>query len=137
MRAALVICLAVILSALGNTQAGSDPERTIRRIVDDGISEGHDQKVIGRLGDTSAVLITKILSDKDLTSGTIDNVLVALEGSFADPALVVIAGDREPRTALLLLRYLDISTSDIGLKRRIADTRKHILAHTAAGFSEP
>ena len=55
MRATLVICLAVILSALGNTQAGSDPERIIRRIVDDGISEGHDQKVIGRLGDSGSV----------------------------------------------------------------------------------
>jgi hypothetical protein len=137
MRATLIICLVVVLSTPGNTQAGSDAERIIRRIVDDGVSEGHDQKVIGRLGDASAVLTTKILSDKDLTSRNIDNVLVVLDGSFADPALVAIAGDREPRTALLLLRYLDISTSDIGLKRRIADTRKRILAHTAAGFSEP
>jgi hypothetical protein len=137
MRAILVICLAVILPALGNTQAGSDPEHIIRRIVEDGVSEGHDQKVIGGLGDVGAVLTTKILSDDDPTSRTIDNVLVVLEGSFANPALVAIAGDREPRTALLLLRYLDLSTNDIGLKRRIADTRKHILAHTAARLSEP
>ena len=137
MRATLVICLTVILSALGNIQAGGDPERIIRRIVDDGISEGHDQKVIGRLGDAGAVLITKILSDKNLTSKTIDNVLVALEGSFADPALVEVASDREPRTALLLLRYLDISTSDIGLKRRITDTRKHIETHTRAVANFP
>jgi hypothetical protein len=136
-RATLVVCLTVILSGLGNTQAGGDPERIIRRIVDDGISEGHDQKVIGRLGDASAVLITKILSDKNLTSKTIDNVLVVLEGSFAEPALVAIASDREPRTALLLLRYLYISASDTGLKRRIADTRKHIEAHTGEGFAEP
>ena len=129
----LVICLTIILSALGNAQAGGDPERIIRRIVDGGISEGHDQKVIGPLGDASAVLITKILSDRNLTSQTIDNVLVVLEGSFADPTFVEITSDREPRTALLLLRYLDISTSDIGLKRRIADTRKYIEAHKGHG----
>jgi len=98
--------------------------------------EGHDQKVIGELGDASAVLITKILSDRNLTSQTIDNVLVVLGGSFADPAHLAIASDREPRTALLLLRYLDISTSDVGLKRRIADTRKYIEAHTKSGSSD-
>jgi hypothetical protein len=136
-RAILLVCFAVILPTLGSTQGGSEPEHIVRRIVEDGVSEGHDQKIIGGLGDVGAVLTTKILSGKDLTSRTIDNVLVVLEGSFADPALVVIAGDREPRTALLLLRYLDLSTNDIGLKRRIADTRKHVLAHTAARLSEP
>ena len=132
MRATLVIFFALILSTFGNAQAG-DPERVIRRIVDDGFLEGQDQKVIGPLGDASAVLITKILSDRDLTSQTINNVLVVLGRSFADPTFVAIASDRKPRTALLLLRYLDISTSDVGLKRRIADTRKYIEAHQRAG----
>ena len=135
MRTTLVIFFALILSTLGNAQAG-DPERVIRRIVDDGILEGHDQKVIGELGDASAVLITKILSDRDLTSQTIDNVLVVLGRSFADPTSLAIASDRKPRTALLLLRYLDISTSDAGLKGRIAHTRKYIEDHTRAGSAE-
>jgi hypothetical protein len=126
MRATLVICLAVILSALGNTQAGGDPERIIRRIVDDGISEGHDQKVIGRLGDAGAVLLTKILADRGLTSNTIDNALVVIDSVFADPTFVEVVDDRQPRTALLLLRYFDLSTNDVALKKRIADTVKYV-----------
>lgn len=134
MRIALVICLTVALSGLGNAQAGS-PDRIIRRIVEDGISEGHDQKVIGRLGDASAVFVTKILSDKNLNSQTIDNVLEVLRGSFADPAFVADASDREPRTALFLLKYLDISTSDAVLKKRIADTRKYLQDKYTASLS--
>jgi hypothetical protein len=126
MRATLVICLAVILSALGNAQAGSDPERIIRRIVDDGISEGHDQKVIGGLGDAGAVLLTKILADRDLTSNTIDNALVVIDSVFADSNLVETVDDRQPRTALLLLRYFDLSTNDAALKKRIADAVKYV-----------
>ena len=136
MRATLVICLAVILSALGNTQAGSDPERIIRRIVDDGISEGHDQKVIGGIGDAGAVLLTKILADRVLTSNTIDNALVVLGEVFADPAFVEIPSDRQPRTALLLLRYLDLSTNDAALKKRITDRTKYVRDRYAASLQK-
>ncbi len=126
MRATLVICLAVILSAPGNAQVGSGPERIIRRIVDDGISEGHDQKVIGGIGDAGAVLLTKILADRVLTSNTIDNALVVLGEVFADPTFVEAVEDRQPRTALLLLRYFDLSTHDAALKKRIADAVKYV-----------
>jgi len=107
----LAISVALTLASLAYSQVGNEPEHIIGRIVDTGISEGHDQKVIGRLGDAGAVLVTKILAGRDLTSGTIDNSLVVIEGSFADPSFVESAADRQPRAALLLLRYLDLSTS--------------------------
>jgi hypothetical protein len=59
----VAILAALILSSLVYGQTVSDPEHIIRRIVDDGISEGHDQKVIGGIGDAGAVLLTKILAD--------------------------------------------------------------------------
>jgi hypothetical protein len=135
-RLTLAICVGLILSSLAYSQAGNDPEYVIRRMVDTGIFEGHDQKVIGRLGDAGAVFLTKILAGRDLTSNTIDNALVVIEGVFAGPNLVEVAGDRQPRTALLVLRYLDLSTTDDALKERIADTRKYVQDHYAASRQE-
>jgi hypothetical protein len=131
-RLILAICLGLILSGPVQSQAGNDPEHVIRRIIDTGFLEGHDQKVIGHLGDAGAVLVTKILAGRDLTSGIIDNALIVIGGSFADPSFVDAAGDRQPRTALLLLRYLDLSTSDAALKKRIEDTAKYVQDRYAA-----
>jgi len=126
MRLTFAICVSLILSTLAYSQSGNDPEYVIKRMVDTGAFEGHDQKVIGRLGDGGAVLLTKILAGSDLTSNTIDNALVVLAGIFADPSLVETTSNRQPRTALLLLRYLDLSTKDAALKKRIADTGKYV-----------
>jgi hypothetical protein len=122
----LAVCLGLILSGVAYSQAVNDPEHIIRRMIDTGFFEGHDQKVIGRLGDGGAVLVTKILAGRDLTPSTIDNVLMVIEESFADPSFVEAAGDRQPRTALLVLRYLELSTNDAALKKRIADTVKYV-----------
>jgi hypothetical protein len=126
MKPMLSFCAVLLLSTLACGQTGNDPERVIRRIVDAGSSEGHDQKVIGRLGDAGAVLLTKILADRNLTSNTIDGALVVIDGVFADPTFVEVADDRQPRTALLLLRYFDLSTNDTALKRRIADATRYV-----------
>lgn len=132
MRPAFAVCVALILSSLAYGQPGNDPEQVVRRIVDTGFIEGHDHKVIGGLGDAGAVLLTKILAGRDLTSGTIDNALVVIDSVFADPRFVEATGDRQPRTALLLLRYLDLSTNDAALKKRIADATKYVQDRYAA-----
>jgi len=118
--------LGLVLLVPAHAQTGSEPEHIVRRNIDLGVFEGHDQKVIGGLGDAGAVLVTKILAGRDLTSNTIDNALVVIEAVFADPSSVKNAADRQPRTALLLLRYLDQSTGDGALKMRVADTRKYV-----------
>src|SRR5215475_10005494 len=104
-----------------SSQPPSAPEAIIKRVIDSGISEGHDQKVIGQLGDGAAVLATKILAGRVPTPTNIDMSLVVLRSAFADPSFVE-ATDREPRTALLLLRYLDLCTNDSTVKQRIAET---------------
>jgi hypothetical protein len=120
------------MSGAAHGQTGNDPESVIRRMVDIGFHEGHDQKVVGRLGDAGAVLVTKILAGRDLTPSTVDNVLAVLYQSFADPTFVETTSDRQPRTSLLLLRYLDSSASDAALKKRIADTAKYVQDRYAA-----
>jgi hypothetical protein len=125
-KATLAICLSLILSGVAHGQAGNDPEQVIRHIIDTGFIEGHDQKVIGRLGDAGAVLATKVLADRNLTPKTIGGALIVVENSFAEPKLAEVTADREPRTSLLLLKYLELSTSDAESRKNIVDTRKYV-----------
>jgi hypothetical protein len=78
------------------------------------------------MGDAAAVVVTRVLAGRAVGTAEIDSVLVVLNSSFADPSMVR-ASDREPRTALFVLRYMDSSTSDAKLKQRIADTRNRIM----------
>ncbi len=130
----LAICGALILSSLAYSQTGNDSKHAIKRMFDTGLLDGHDQKLIGRLGDAGAVLVTKTLAGRDLTSDTIDTALVVIAGSFADPSFVEATADRQPRTALLVLRYLDLSTQEAVLKKRIADTGKYVQDRYAASL---
>jgi hypothetical protein len=109
----------------------------IARIIDSGLFEGHDQKVIGWLGDAAAVIVTKHLSQRHLSQTDIDGTLIVLTGAFADPSFVRNEADREPRTTLLVLRYLELSTHDSKLKARIADTKKYIEDHRVQSIRRP
>ena len=88
--------------------------------------QGWDQTVLAHLGDAGAVLATKVLADRKLTPKTIGGALIIVETSFAEPKLVEVTADREPRTSLLLLKYLEFSTSDAESRKNIADTRKYV-----------
>ena len=57
-------------------------EHIIRKNIDQGMLEGHDTKVIGGIGDPAAVVITKVLTGRDLTTQQIDNTLVVLNEAF-------------------------------------------------------
>lgn len=126
------IFLSLVLPGIAHGQAGNDAGRIVKQVIDTGLIQGWDQKVLFHLGDAGAVLATKVLTDRDLTSKTIDGALMVIADSFADPSLVEDAGDRQPRTALLVLRYVDLSTNDAALKKRIADTRKYVQDQYAA-----
>jgi hypothetical protein len=102
-------------------------EQVIRRVIDSGFSEGHDQKLIGGMGDAAAVMVTKILADRKVSPSEADSVLVVLDSAFADPRAISIESDREPRTALFVLHRLESDTIDIQLKQRIGDTKNRIL----------
>jgi hypothetical protein len=132
MRFLIVVFVSIFSCPLASySQAGSDPEQVIRRMITTGALEGHDSKVIGPMGDATAVIVTKVLAGKELGSGDIDRVLWILGQAFADPNMVHNVSDREPRTAFLLLRYFEASTGDPELKGRVAATRKYIEDHYA------
>src|ERR1700730_4329011 len=137
MRIAIVMCMALLLCGSFRGQAGNDVEHVIRRIVDSGISDGHDQKVIGTMGDAAAVVVTKILAGRNLTALNIDGALVVFESSFAYPHFVSIVADREPRTTLFVLRCLDSSTSDPALKKRIEEAKVYVQQHYTRSMQGP
>lgn len=132
MRAALVVSIALILSSIAYAQTRTNAEQVIKGMFDTGMFDGHDSKVLGQLGDTGAVVVTKILAGRHLTPKIIDMSLVVIASSFSDPSFVKTPADREPRTAMLLLRYLDLSTSDPALRKRVADTTKYVQDHYAS-----
>src|SRR6267154_352208 len=118
---AAVICLAHPTPLA--PQQTATLEHIIRRNIDQGILEGHDSKVIGGIGDPAAVVITKILAGRDLTAQQIDNTLVVLNDAFGG---VESGPDAGPRTALFVLRALELSTNDAQLRGRIAQTKKYV-----------
>ena len=126
MRAILFVILGLALSGAAYGQGGYDPEQVVRRVVNTGMIQGWDQTVLAHLGDAGAVLASKVIADRNLAPKVIGGVLIVVENSFAEPKLVEVTADREPRTSLLLLRYLELSTSDAESKKNIADTRKYV-----------
>ena len=66
------------VSVPSRPQKTSTPEETISRIIDLGMLDGHDNKVIGGTGDAAAVTITKVVSGRSLSPDQIDRVLMVL-----------------------------------------------------------
>jgi hypothetical protein len=78
------------------------------------------------MGDAAAVAITKVVSDKDLSPEDIEIILLVVRMSFAAPRIVEIRPDRQPRTTLFLLKYLDGLGIPPDLKRKIAETKRFV-----------
>ena len=122
----LFASFALVLVPASISSQTLSPEQVIRRIIETGTFEGQDQKIIGGMGDAAAIVVTRVLAGRAVGTAEIDSVLVVLDSCFADPSMVT-AADREPRTALFVLRSMDSSTTDTKLKQRIADTRNRIM----------
>ena len=132
MRATVVVILGLALSGAAYGQAVNNPEQVVKQVVNTGMIQGWDQKLLVHLGDAGAVLLTKVLADTNLTPKTVGGALIVVANSFAEPKLVEVTADRKPRTSLLLLRYLELSTSDAESRKNIADTRKYVQDRYAA-----
>ena len=126
MRIRIVLLAALVCLARPTpiaSQQTATLEEIIRRNIDQGWFDGHDAKVIGGIGDAAAVVVTKVLAGRDLTAQQIDNTLAVLNEAFGG---VESGPDAEPRTALFVLRALELSTNDAQLRGRIAQTKKYV-----------
>jgi hypothetical protein len=122
-----LVLLAVVVflarPAPSASQQTNTPERAIGRMIDSGFFDSHDQKLIAGTADAAAVVVTKILAGRDLDPRQTDNTLAVLNDAFGD---IASGPDAEPKTALFVLRELELSTNDRQLLGRIAQTRKYI-----------
>ena len=126
MKYFVILVATFMFTAVSWCQTAASSEQLIKRMISSGVLEGHDQKVIGRMGDAAAVAVTKVLGERIPSPSEIESILIILNMSFADPTFVETPSDREPRTALFILQYFDSSTKDLDLKKKISETRRYI-----------
>lgn len=118
--------MAASYCALGQTVA--TPEDVIRRIITTGTSEGHDQKVIGFMGDAAAIAITKFVGERRLSNSETEMILYVLVSAFADARAIRDPGDVQPKTALFVLRLLSLNSKDPGMQKKILEARERIIS---------
>jgi|SRR5579885_596036 hypothetical protein len=118
---------ALLAATLGMAQVPpkiATPEQRIETILDTGMYEGHDQKIIGGLGDKAAVMLTRVVGERSLSSKQIDSLLLILNWAFSG---VRNSAESQPRTALFVLRYLDLQAPNAKTRADISKTRKFIM----------
>ena len=127
---AVLMCLAWCRIAYAQQAIAPHPyptlEGTIERLLFHGFIEGQGDKQMKRAGDGAAVALARAIGDRDLTATEIDESVYVLDVAFSDPSWIEDASNREPRTSLFVLRYLDLCTQDQGLKGKIAETRRRL-----------
>jgi hypothetical protein len=125
------ICVALILPTIFFGQAEQfDNESTIRQVMTQAYQQTYTstgQKQLRKLGDATAVALTKVIGGRALNQHDVQPVLLVLELSFSNLRFVEISADRQPRTTLVLLNYLDSVTSNTELKAKIGSTRTYVL----------
>ena len=83
------------------------------------------------MGDAAAVVVTKVVAGRTLTTADIDNVLVILGYAFADPNMVQNVSDQQPRTALFVLQCLASSSDDLQVKKRVEQRKQYVMERYA------
>src|SRR6202140_2426862 len=104
------------------SQKAQTPEEMISKIVDAGFLDGHYTKVIGGTGDAQDVSRDKIVREKRLSPDEKDRVLICFYMAFGSQTN---GPDAEPKTALFVLRELDLSTNDAHTRGRFFTPRKY------------
>jgi hypothetical protein len=131
--------LFLVLPAALLCQAGPrDAEGDVRQALAHA-SEGYtstDVKELGWLGDASAVALTKIIGGRTPDARDIESMMLIVTLSYGAPGIVKIDSDREPRTTLFLLHYLDLATSDARVRERIASTQTYVRDQYAKSMKE-
>jgi hypothetical protein len=135
------VCLGLSALLLGQMEP-LDAEQAVRQAfahANEGFTST-DVKELGWLGDASAVALTKVVGGRVLDGRDIESMLLVITLSYEDPRIIRADSDREPRTTLLLLRYLGLATSDTKLKAKIVETKRYVTDQYASfgrGGREP
>ncbi len=130
MRIFLFCVLTISLnSATAQTSSETSAERVVQVMLSraaDGTYTSWDATELNKLGDASAVGLTKIIAGKNLNVNEINQALLIITLSFNAPRMIENESDREPRTALFVLKYLENLRVPAETKKRIAATEVQI-----------
>jgi hypothetical protein len=118
--------------------AQTNAEQTVQAAMtkgEDGMYRAYNGvfvKWLPRVGDASAVALTKLLADKPIADVDIPAILTVLSDSYDSPASIEDATERQPRTTLYLLRSLSYLTRDPKNIGRIGETTAFVKNQYAA-----
>jgi hypothetical protein len=85
---------------------------------------GWDEKELFRLGDASAVEVTRLIDGKDVSTEEIRQILRIIQFSFEAPSQIKVESDRQPKAASLLVERLERLPASSGLAEDFVGTRK-------------
>lgn len=131
MRICVALCCFALSGAAFAQQPGRTLEQTIEKYLFGGYVDGQGVKQMRRAGDSAAVALSRVLSDRELSNDQIECAASILDSAFSEPGWIENPSDREPRTTLLILRYLDLCAQGPPLKAKIAEVRRHVTDQAA------
>ena len=109
---------------------GQNPAPTLTQIVEKfvigGYRDGFGEKEMRRAGDATAVALTKVLSNRTINDAEVEDALYSLNMAFSNSSLIENSENRDPKTTLFVLAYLDLCTKNPALKQKIDATRRNI-----------
>ena len=132
MRTVLVILLMAVSSTGVLSQPTSkdlDAERVVSIVLSRASEQMYtswDAKELNKLGDASAVALTKLLGNRELAPAEINQVLLIIRLSFNAPRMIEADSDVQPRTTLFVLKYLSDLPVPPALKQKMAEARVEI-----------
>ena len=122
-----IVLALVTASSMSEAQMPTGyPEERISASLRNGFYDGNMTKMLRLMGDQGAVAVARVISNGPLSEPDLESVLLYLHDAFSEVSLIQEPSNREPRVALLVLRYLECSTKNPGLKRKIEQTRKSL-----------
>lgn len=140
MRAFFFVVLLSISAApvVCQSSAQENLDHIVRAALDpksSALGWGFTEGPLNRSGDAAAVAITRVVAGKDLAPDDVNRILIVIQKAFAAPRIVENTFDREPRTTLFVLKYLDSLPLSPELKGRIAQTRDYVQRATMPAAS--
>jgi len=123
----LSVGLSVALCQTTSQEPNAEPvvRRMLTRSPNWGVGySGWDEKELFRLGDASAVEVTRLIDGKDVSTEEIRQILRIIQFSFEAPSQIKVESDRQPKAASLLVERLERLPASSGLAEDFVGTRK-------------
>jgi hypothetical protein len=134
-RAIKLMTALCCVAAFGQARTAEDDphwtQQIVKRAFDEvsaGLRTSWSERYLGRLGDSAAPAIMKLISIGQLTNQDAETAVTLAKMSFADPRSIKRSPDKSPTKTLALLSYLDKHVTDADVKSKIGSVRKQLKA---------